>query len=154
MRDALVRIDEQVLGLCFIDDAEKVVAHDRAYLKDFPYLEFVKPLWDEFDAMFLEWLGLKSSLYGKGDHDDDKSRRIGKKAYVRGKYGPKSANLLARLNETKKRVAELPQADSATTADYELNGTEKRVSGRPQTMESLERLETAIRDFRASWTEK
>lgn len=83
MRDALVRIDEQVLGLCFIDDAEKVVAHDRAYLKDFPYLEFVKPLWDEFDAMFLEWLGLKSSLYGKGDHDDDKSRRIGKKAYVR-----------------------------------------------------------------------
>ncbi len=154
MRDALVRIDEQALGACFIDDAEKVVAHDRAYLKDFPYLEFVNPLRNEFEAMEVEIIELALRLYGKGDHDYDKLMRMYKKAFATGKYGPKFADLLARLNETRKRVAELPQADSATTADYELNGTEKRVSGRPQTMESLKRLEMDIREFRARCTEK
>ena len=130
MRDALVRIDEETLGMCFTADAEKVVARDSAYLKDFPYLEFVNPLRNEFETMENEISDLASDFYGKGAYNRDKDRRMEKKAFVKGNYGSKFLNLLSRLNETRKRV-----------------------SGLPQTAESLDRLEMEIRQARTRHTD-
>lgn len=133
MRDALVKIDEETLGNYFVDDAEQLVRDNGAFLKDFPYLEFVHPLRKEFAAMRSEIIATAHARFRQRgvDYSYPRFKSFTKEIFDGGGYKEKFKDLLSRVDATKLRV-----------------------SGRPQTAKSLLRLEKEIKATRSEFAGK